>query len=73
MNTLTLEIEDQTIADKIVWMLQHFKNDGLVIKEEISSQQTNIEKSMKQAVNELNMIKDGNLQAKPVENLLNAL
>jgi len=65
MNTLTLEIEDRTIADKIIWLLQHFKSDG--------SEQTNIEKSISQAVNEVNMIKNGNLQAKPIDDLLNAL
>jgi len=73
MNTLTLEIEDRTIADKIIWMLQHFKGEGLVIKEEFNSQQSAINTSIKQAVNEINMVNNGSLQAQPVENLLNAL
>ncbi|MDQ1244933.1 MAG: hypothetical protein QG565_1273 [Campylobacterota bacterium] len=73
MKTLTLEIKDETIADRIIWMLQHFKNDGLVIKEDIYSTQEDVKTSIKQAVNELNMAKDGKLKAKPVEDLLNAL
>lgn len=72
MKTLTLEIQDKTIADKILWMLQHFKNDGLVIKEENQST-SNLEKSIKQSVNEINMVQNGTLKAKPVEDLLNAL
>lgn len=72
MMTLTLEIQDKTIADKILWMLQHFKNDGLVIKEENQST-SNLEKSIKQSVNEINMVQNGTLKAKPVEDLLNAL
>ncbi|MEK6659046.1 MAG: hypothetical protein AABY36_05135 [Campylobacterota bacterium] len=71
MKTLTLEIKDETIADKIVWMLQHFKNDGLVIRE--SEATDNLKASIKQSVDELNMVKSGKLRAKPVEELLNAI
>lgn len=72
MKTLTLEIQDKIIADKILWMLQHFKNDGLVIKEEDQST-SELEKSIKQSVNEMNMVQNGTLKAKPVEDLLNVL
>ncbi len=54
-------------------MLQHFKDDGLVIKEQTDSPQSDIKKSIKQSVNEINMVKNGKLQAKPVEDLLNVL
>ncbi len=74
MNTLILEIKNEAITDKILWMLEHFKADGLVIKEQAKSPQNlDIKKSMTQAVNELNMIKSGDLQAKPIEDLLSVL
>ncbi|MGE0737783.1 hypothetical protein [Sulfurimonas sp.] len=73
MKTLTLEIRDETIFEKVIWMLQHFKNDGLIIKEDVYPTQEDAKSSIKRAVNELNMAKDGKLNAKPIEDLLNAL
>ena len=73
MKTLTLEIKDETVVEKIMWLLQHFTNDGLVIKEDVYPTQEDAKSSIKRAVNELNMAKDGKLNAKPIEDLLNAL
>lgn len=73
MKTLTLEIRDETILEKVIWMLQHFKNDGLIIKEDFSPAQEDTKSSIKRAVNELNMAKEGKLNAKPIEDLLSAL
>lgn len=38
MQTLTLNIQNDSIVEKVIWMLEHFKNDGLEIssKEDIS-------------------------------------
>jgi hypothetical protein len=72
MKTFTLEIQDKIIADKILWMLQHFKNDGLVIREKEESI-SKFEESIKQSVNEINMVQSGTLKAKPIEDLLDAL
>ncbi len=37
MKSLTINIENDTLVDKVVWLLEHFKNDGLEIvsKEDI--------------------------------------
>jgi len=37
MQTLTINIQNETLVDKVVWLLEHFKNDGLEIvsKEDI--------------------------------------
>ena len=32
---LILEIENETVAKKILWLLEHFKKDGLDIKQEL--------------------------------------
>lgn len=72
MKTYRLEVEDN-ILDKVLWMLNHFKDDGVVLKEEIAEPAIDVKLSIKQAVNELNMIKDGTLKARPIEDLLNAL
>ena len=31
MKSLIINIKDDTIVDKVLWMLEHFKNDGLEI------------------------------------------
>ena len=31
MKALGINIKDDTIVDKVLWMLEHFKNDGLEI------------------------------------------
>ena len=67
MKTITLEIQNDSVVEKVLWMLNHFKNDGVIIKD------TNIEESIKQSVNEINDIKSGKLQARDVEELLNEL
>jgi len=37
MLTLTININNETLVDKVMWLLEHFKNDGLEIvsKEDI--------------------------------------
>lgn len=37
MQTLTININNETLVDKVMWLLEHFKNDGLEIvsKEDI--------------------------------------
>ena len=37
MHSLTINIHNETIIEKVVWLLEHFKNDGLEIvdKEDI--------------------------------------
>jgi len=37
MQTLTLNIQNENLVEKVVWLLEHFKNDGLEIvsKEDI--------------------------------------
>ncbi len=37
MQTVTINIQDESLAEKVLWILEHFKNDGLEIvsKEDI--------------------------------------
>ena len=32
MSQLTLEIKNDEILEKVLWMLEHFKDDGVIIK-----------------------------------------
>ena len=67
MKTLTLEIKDEKLLEKIVWMLSHFKKDGLKIREE------DLEDSLKRSVEEMSLVNSGKLQGKPAQDLLNEL
>ena len=31
MHSLTINIENELLVDKVIWLLNHFKNDGLEI------------------------------------------
>lgn len=31
MQSLTINIKNETLVEKVVWLLEHFKNDGLEI------------------------------------------
>lgn len=73
MKTLTIEIPNDNIAEKVVWMLSHFAIDGLIIKENTAHNLFDIENSINQSVNEINLVKDGKLSARPIEELLNEL
>jgi len=34
MQTLTINIQNETLVEKVIWLLDHFKNDGLEIVSE---------------------------------------
>lgn len=72
MKSYTIEIQQENVAEKVLWFLKHIKDEGVVIKENHLENQE-IKDSIKQAVNELNLIKQGKLEARPIEDLLNAL
>ncbi|KIM09368.1 MAG: hypothetical protein KU28_01740 [Sulfurovum sp. PC08-66] len=31
MQTLTVNVQSESVMDKLIWMLEHFKNDGVEI------------------------------------------
>ena len=72
MQTYTLKIQHDSVAEKVVWLLKHFEDEGVVIKKE-DIDTKDIRNKIQQSVNEINMVKAGKLEAKPVIELLNAL
>ena len=71
MQTYTLKIQHETIAEKVLWVLKHFEKDGVIIQKD--EEQNSIKSSIKKSVKELNEVKTGNLKAKDVSELLSAL
>ncbi|MBL0707541.1 MAG: hypothetical protein JJW00_00630 [Sulfurimonas sp.] len=69
---IAVNIQNETIAQKVLWMLEHFKNDGVeVIK--LDSADDEIINNFKDGLNELNLIKKGTLTSRPVQEFLNEL
>jgi hypothetical protein len=69
---IAVNFENETIAQKVLWMLEHFKNDGVeVIK--LDSADDEIINNFKDGLNEINLIKQGKLNSRPVEEFLNEL
>lgn len=69
---VAVNFENETIAQKVLWMLEHFKNDGVeVIK--LDTADDEIINNFKDGLNEINLIKQGKLNSRAVEEFLNEL
>ena len=72
MKKYTLEIQNELVAEKVLWMLKHFQDEGISIKEN-NTNNDKLKNSLEQSVRELNQIKQGKLEATLIEDLLNEL
>ena len=70
--TLNIKIPDNNLAEKILWMLQHFKSDGVVI-ERLDTDEIDIKESIKTSVKELQQIKKGDIKPQLARDFLNEL
>lgn len=69
---VAVNFENETIAQKVLWMLEHFKNDGVeVIK--LDTADDEIINNFKDGLNEINLIKQGKLNSRSVQEFLNEL
>ena len=72
MTMLNVEIQDSSIAEKILWMLQHFKKDGVVI-ERLDFDSIDVEASIKTSLMELQQVKNGIIKPQSARDFLNEL
>ena len=72
---LTINISNEQLFDKIVWLLNSFKNQGLEIIESkyIDSSKNEILQNLKTSVQEMHLIKEGKLEAVNARDLLDGL
>ena len=69
---IAINFQNETIAQKILWMLEHFKNDGLeVIK--VDSDDNRIINNFKEGLKEIKQIEEGKISSRPVQEFLNEL
>jgi len=69
---IAINFQNETIAQKVLWMLEHFKNDGLeVIK--VDSDDNRIINNFKEGLKEIKQIENGKISSRPVQEFLNEL
>jgi len=69
---VTINFENEDIAQKILWILNKFKNDGVEIIETDDSDSL-ILKNFKEGLKELKLVKEGKIEAKDAQEFLNEL
>ena len=69
---IAVNFQNETIAQRVLWMLEHFKNDGVeVIK--LDTNDENIIDNFKTGLQDIKLIKQGKLTSRPVQDFLNEL
>jgi hypothetical protein len=69
---VAVNFQNEKIAQKVLWMLDHFKNDGVeVIK--LDNTDDEIINNFKTGLNEIHLINQGKLNSRPVQDFLNEL
>ena len=65
---ISLNIKNENIAEKVIWMLEHFKNEI-----EIKIINDRILNDFKEGLKEIQQIKNGNDTSRDIEEFLNEL
>ena len=69
---IAVNFQNETIAQKVLWLLEHFQNDGVEIIK-LDNTDDEIINSFKNGLNEINLIKQGKVTSRPVQDFLNEL
>ena len=69
---ITINFKNETVAQKVLWILDRFKDDGVeVIKHDDTDDE--IINHFKEGLNEISLIEQGKLTSRPVQEFLNEL
>jgi len=69
---IAVNFQNETIAQKVLWMLEHFKNDGVEVVK-LDNTNTEIINNFKDGLKEISLLKQGKLASRPVQEFLNEL
>jgi len=69
---ISINFKDESIAQKVLWLLERFKDDGVEIIK-IDDSDSEIIDNFKEGLEELDLIKMGKIKPKEVEDFLNEL
>ena len=69
---IAINFQNKIVAQKVLWMLEHFKNDGVEIIK-LDDADSGIINNFKDGLNEIKLINQGKLKSKPVQEFLNEI
>jgi len=69
---IAVNFQNETIAQKVLWMLEHFKNDGVEVVK-LDNTDDEIINNFKNGLDEISLIKQGKLTSRPIQDFLNEL
>ena len=69
---IAVNFQNEIIAQKVLWMLEHFKNDGVEVVK-LDNINTEIINNFKDGLKEISLLKQGKLASRPVQEFLNEL
>jgi len=69
---VAVNFQNETIAQKVLWMLEHFKNDGVEVIR-LDNTDDEVINNFKDGLNEIHLIKQGELNSRQVQEFLNEL
>jgi len=69
---VAVNFENETIAQKVLWILEHFKNDGVEVVR-LDNSDDEIINNFKRGLKEIDLINQGKLTSRPVQDFLNEL
>ncbi len=69
---IAVNFENDTIAQKVLWMLEHFKDDGVEVVR-LDNTDDEIINNFKDGLSEIELINQGKLTSRAVQDFLNEL
>jgi hypothetical protein len=69
---IAVNLPNNSIAKKVLWLLEHFKGDGVEIIE-LDDRDEEIINNFREGMQEIKLIEKNQLKAKPVNEFLNEL
>jgi len=69
---IAINFQNETIAQKVLWVLEHFKNDGVEIIK-IDNDDNTIINNFKEGLKEIKLIEEGKISSRPVQEFLDEL
>jgi len=69
---VAVNFQNETIAQKVLWLLEHFRSDGVEIIQ-LDDSDEEIIHNFKEGLNEIKLINQGELKARPIKEFLDEL
>ena len=69
---IAVNFQNETIAQKVLWLLEHFKKDGVEVVQ-LDCSDNEIVDSFKEGLNEVHLINQGKLESKSVQDFLDEI